>query len=251
VVQPVVPPIDYAAQMREQMAYERQQLAAQNEQAYQAAQAATQAAEAAKAELAALKQQVEIEQQLSQTALAELTTIDPEDAKKLLRPIMASQQQREAALRKELEAQRKFIEEAQHHQLAQTEKLRQEQLNAQILAQHPDFWEIQNTDTYKNFMAQKDGLSSKTRDQRAAEEYRAGNVGYVVDILKQVKATKPAITNIASVTPVQTGSLPVTPSTTTTAPDLHQLNQDYQMRKITHDKYLEGLAAVRKASKQS
>ena len=153
-------------------------------------------------------------------------------------------------IRKELEQQRKALADAQQRSAFEMYDMRRQAMNAEIMKAHPDFMQIQNTPEYKAFMSQHDGLSSKTRDQRAAEEYMAGNTAYVIDLLNQLKQNKPSVQNIMSVAPVQTANGATTaPATASSVPQytLAELNTLYQMRRITHDEYREQLNKLRAA----
>jgi hypothetical protein len=118
------------------------------------------------------------------------------------------------------------------------------------LQKHPDFHQLQHTAAYQTFMSQRDGLSSKTLDDRAAEEFQLGNVDYVIDLLDRVKGTVPSPVHAAVVAPVQVASSSVTTPDTPQAPPmtLRELNDAYSMRQLSHDEYRKKLAELRAAN---
>ncbi len=203
----------------------------------------------AQQELDTLKQRQALQDSLSQEAFADLGTVDPEDAKKITdvilkatAPAMVAIQQDNAKLREQLAVSQQQI-------TARMEQQRIQQLNAKLLQAHPDIVQLQNDPAYVSFMNQRDGLSSQTRDQRAAQEFTAGNVDYVIDLLNQLKGVQPSAAHIASVAPVQTASAATAPVNEPQAPamDLRTLNSMYQMRQITHDEYRAKLKELRAA----
>jgi len=134
-------------------------------------------------------------------SLGELDTLGTDDAKRLLEPVLKTQQEREAALAAELARQRQ--------ELAQTQqRMHSELLNAEIRKYHPDFLRYDSDPAFQAFMRQRDGLSSETRDQRAAREYAAGNAQYVIGVLNEFKRTRPDANQLTSVNPAMGGSVP-------------------------------------------
>lgn len=199
-------------------------------------------------ELDQLKQRQALQDSLNQDAFADLGTVDPEDAKKISNavlnataPVMTAIQQENARLRQQ-------IAESQEQIAARLEQQRIQQLNQRLLAAHPDFIQLQNDPAYIAFMNQRDGLSHMTRDQRAAQEFSAGNVDYVIDMLNQLKGVQPSADSITSVAPVQTAAAAQVSQQVATPPmDLRTLNSLYQMRQISHDEYREKLKELRAA----
>lgn len=199
-------------------------------------------------ELDQLKQRQALQDSLNQDAFADLGTVDPEDAKKISNavlnataPVMTAIQQENARLRQQ-------IAESQEQIAARLEQQRIQQLNQRLLAAHPDFVQLQNDPSYIAFMNQRDGLSHMTRDQRAAQEFSAGNVDYVIDMLNQLKGVQPSADSITSVAPVQTAAAAQVSQQVATPPmDLRTLNSLYQMRQISHDEYREKLKELRAA----
>lgn len=255
--QPAVPPV-YPPQAPQQITYdprvmaalqqaegERQRLAQENAAAQQTiANLLT-----AQQELDNLKQRQALQDSLSQDVFNDLGTVDPEDAKKISSVILNATAPAMTAIQKENEKLRQQIAESQQQMSARMEQQRVQQLNARLLQAHPDFVQLQNDPNYIAFMNQRDGLSSQTRDQRAAQEFSAGNVEYVIDMLNQLKGVQPAAAHIVSVAPVQTATSAVTPTAQPQAAplDLRTLNSMYQMRQISHDEYRAKLKDLRAA----
>lgn len=248
---PVAPQIDPIRLA--QMEAERQQLAAERQQLLDRSKAQDQAIQnllQSQQELETLKRQQEIAKSLSEEQFAQLESIEPEDAKRIRESMVAATQAATMPLYKELAETRRLAEERAVQAAQEAERVRIQMLTQQITAKHPDFFTLQNTEEYRRFMSQRDGKSVKTRDDRAAEEFKAGNVEYVNDLLDQLKGTIPSADHIASVAPVQTAysaSL-VDPAPAAPTMTLRDLNDQYQMRQISHEQYREGLKQLRAAN---
>lgn len=243
-VSPIYPPQNMQPQMTydpravaalQQVEGERQRLAQENA----AAQQTINNLLSAQQELENLKQRQALQESLSQEAFNDLGTVDPEDAKRISAAVLNAAAPAMTAMQQELNKTKQMLAESQQQMTARMEQQRVQQLNQRLLQAHPDFVNLQNDPSYVAFMNQRDGLSSQTRDQRAAQEFTAGNVDYVIDLLNQLKGVQPSAAQIASVAPVQTANTAsATPTQTKEAPlDLHTLNSMYQMRQITHDEY--------------
>ena len=202
-------------------------------------------------ELDTIKAQQDIYANLDQQTFDSLSSLDPEDAKKLSAGLLNATSRSIAPLREELAQQRQLIEQRAQQQRQEMEVARIKALNARVLAAHPDFYQLANSKQYRDFMAQRDGLSSKTRDMRAAEEFAAGNVEYVIDMLNRIKGTTPPVANVQTVAPVQiattAGVTPNAPAQPATMDSLEELNRQFSRRQITHDEYRRRLAALRAA----
>lgn len=227
----------------QQLQQERQYLMQQNAQQQEAINNLI----AANQEYTALKQRAELQAALTDDAFGELSTVDVDDARAIGRAVLNATQAAFAPMQEELARTRKLVEDKTGEQQARMEQARLLSLRDKVLAAHPDFEYIQNTQEYQNFMSQRDGLSSQTRDQRAAQEFRAGNTDYVIDMLKQFKSNVPTVSSIQTVAPVQaaTGTPVATPSAQPLT--LGELNTLYQLRKISYDEYMEKLKAIRAA----
>ena len=244
---PAVPPSqpDQSLIIQQLMA-ERQQLMEQNNSMRDAIDNLSKDRE----ELARMKREQEIQQSLAAQNFDNLSSVDSEDAQAISRAVLSAAQAPLNDIRAELEQQRKALAEAQQQQAYEMHEMRRKAMNAEIMKAHPDFVQLQQTPEYRAFMSQHDGLSSKTRDQRAAEEYMAGNTAYVIDLLNQLKQNKPSVQQVMSVAPVQSAAGAVAAPTSPAAPQytLSELNTLYQMRRIDHDEYREQLKKLRAAN---
>lgn len=201
-------------------------------------------------ELERIRREQEAQQAISAQAFENLGSVDVEDAQAISRAVLTAAQKPLEDLRADIAAQRAALEAAQKRTTQDMFNMRRNALNAEILRAHPDFPTLQNTPEYKQFMSQRDGLSSKTRDQRAAEEYMAGNTAFVIDMLNRMKGSKPNVEQVMTVAPVQSSSGAVgapAASGASTPYTLSELNSLYQMRRISHDEYREQLKKLRES----
>ncbi len=197
-----------------------------------------------------LKRRAAIQQQVDSVSYDDLASIDPDDARKLGASFLSAANAPIEDIRRELAEQRQMLQQTAEQQRAEAERLRIQHINDEILRAHPDFFELQNTPEYKQFMSQRDGLSSETRDQRAAREFLAGNTAYVVDVLNQLKGQKPNVKDIQSVAPVQTARTTAAVPTQQQGSQftLGELNSLYQMRRIDYPQYMAELKKLRAAN---
>lgn len=233
---------DYMAAMNQQIAAERQRYAEESA-AYQ--QQIQQLAHE-RDQLQAFRAQVEAQAALSPKAFESLESTDPNDAYRISAAVLNAAQAPLQSLREELQQQREELNRAMSQQQQALQQHRVNELSSRVLGAHPDFYQFQHTPEYVNFMSQRDGLSSKTRGERAAEEFMAGNTEYVIDMLNQAKGQVPSIAPMATVPPVQVASSVVQP-VATAAPGftLRELNDAMQTRSISHDEYRKRLAELR------
>ena len=243
---PAAPSQSDQSYLIQQLMNEREQLSHQNEAMRQAIDNLSKDRE----ELAQLKREQEIQRAVSAQAFENLGSVDPEDAQTISRAVLSAAQAPLENLRAELEQQRKALADAQQQSAYEMHEMRRKSMNAEIMKAHTDFMQLQQTPEYRAFMSQRDGLSTKTRDQRAAEEYMAGNPAYVIDLLNQLKQNKPSVQQVMSVAPVQSAAGAVSAPTAPAAPQytLPELNALYQMRRISHDEYREQLNKLRAAN---
>lgn len=228
-----------------QLEQERRALAARNAEQEQVIQNLL----TAQQELDQIKAQQELQAAMAAEAFDDLETVDPEDAKRITNKVLNVTQRAIEPLRQEIEQQRRTADERLQAQQYQFEVQHRAEMNRRITEVHPDFLALQHNPAYHAFMQQRDGLSSKTIDQRAAEEFRAGNADYIIDVLNRLKGTIPSATQITTVAPVQTASSVATAATDPQAPPLtlKELNDRFQMRQITPDEYKRQVQAARAA----
>lgn len=217
---------------------EYQQLAQQYTQLQQQYQQSQQQLDAYNA----AQRQAQIQNAISADAFNDLETIDADDAKKISDKVLGATSQSLDEIRKEIAAQRDLITRT-------AGQAREGVLEQEVLRVHPDFYDIVKTDDYNNFIQQRDGLSSKTRGQRLLEEFTAGNTAYVIDVLNQFKTGRPSIQSITSVAPVQTPTYASAAAGSPQQPQytLRELNDLYQTRQISHEKFREELSKIRAA----
>lgn len=250
------PPSDEKA-LQHQLAMERaayMQREQQWMQAMQVQQEQLAAAQQAQQELENYKRQVELQQQLSSEELYNgLETVDAADARRIAQVAASAYQPQLEAMRQQMEQQSKAFQQAHAYTQQQMAALQSKRTREELLAAHPDFFQLYATPAFKQFLSQRDGLSSRTREERAMEEYNAGNAAYVIDMINTYKGVVPRVENMQQVAPVQvasaaTAAVPVTP--VQPQDTLADLNNLMQTRQITPDEYRVRLNALRAAQPQ-
>lgn len=240
--------ITLQTQMQQQYAErEKQWMAAMQQQ-----QAELEAARQARAELEALKQQQAIQQQLaSDEAFAGLETVSPDEGRRLVQIATSAMQNTLQQQQNEFARQQKALFDQQQQVQQQLQNQQMQRTSQEILARHPDFYTLYSTPQFQQFMMQRDGLSSKTREQVATEEFYAGNSAYVIDMLDRYKGTGSAA-SMQQVPPVQVAGAPAQSSQPAAQPQmtLAELNTLMQTRQITPDQYRVALNQLRSAPPQ-
>lgn len=163
-------------------------------------------------ELARMKEEREIEQLLSSSE-TEFTTIDKEDAKKLLAPIVRTVREQANRAVKDSEARVQQLEQELQERFR---KLDDEKFTARlnktrdaILKAHPDLESLQKTPAYQQMMMSPiGGNAGLLVGQLVAAEYQRGNADYVINVLNQVKQSVPDLANVASVSPAAATTAP-------------------------------------------
>lgn len=245
------PDVQWQAQMQAM-----QQSYAQREQqwmqAMQQQQAELEAARKAQAEYEAYKQQIELQQKLaSDETFNSLETVAPDEARRIAQIVTANVQN---TLDQQRQAWAQQQEEMRQRQEAMQKQLYNQNLqraSQEVLAKHPDFYALYQTPQFQQFMTQREGLSSKTREQVATEEFYAGNTAYVIDLLDRYKGRAPAA-QMQQVPPVQVAGAAVQPGAAPSAPQmtLAELNTLMQTRQITPEEYRQRLNELRAAPPQ-
>jgi hypothetical protein len=231
--------------LAERLAAEREQF----RQAYGAQAKELDELRAKAAELDDIKRRASVRADVQQKMLDGLSSVTPEDAQAISESVLTMADQRLDPLKQQLEQQRREFEEATARQRAELERSRREMLNGRILAAHPDFYQIMNTPEYRQYVTQRDGKSSETRDVRAAREYLNGNTDYVVDMISQFKASRAGAARPDAVPPAQVapGGAPAQGAPQKAPLTLRDLNNLFQTRQISPDEYMRMLPEVRKA----
>lgn len=243
------PQVDF--QMWQRMEAERNYMMQQNQamvQQLQEAQQTIQQLQQANQEYNDLRQRAELQASINDEAFGELSSVDSSDAVRISHATINAVQKGLDPFRQELAELRELVNTRTGQQQQQIDRQRVEALTNKVLEAYPDFVQFQHTPEYQQFMSQRDGLSHMTRDQRAAQEFRAGNTDYVIDMLRQFKEGVPNTAHIMSVAPVQTPSGQASVPTQDTPPmTLSELNTAYHMRQIPHEVYLQELKKIRSA----
>ena len=252
VPQPAPPyPYDTA---RQQLEMQRQQLLAERD-------ALTAELQKSSADLQALRQQQrewELDKQqraLSDTlardaTLGDLETVDPNDARRIAAAAANAMHVSIDAMQQELAAQRAALQQSVAANSQNMQQLRAQQLRDEILRVHPDFFSLYQDPEFRAFLQQPEGMSSRTRDQLATEEFNAGNAKYVIDMVDRFKQRAPQGDAITTVAPVQVAAGSVAPAAPAPAVTytLADLNNLMQTRQITPDQYREMLKEWRAAN---
>ena len=134
-------------------------------------------------------------------AQQEFSSLDTEDAKRLISPLIQSirKQNEQSEKRVQQYAQavnQRFDEMAKHEAASRITRTRDKVLKA-----HPDLEALQQTEAYRKLMLTPlGGNSGILTGQLVAAEFNNGNADYVINVLNQVKqAAAPDLMNMVSV----------------------------------------------------
>lgn len=240
--------------LQRQLEAERQAWAAERTQwqaAVQKQNEMLQQAAATQKEYDQLKQQAELTQKLSSDELfANMSTVDADDARQIVQLTAQTLQAPLDSMRQEMQKQQAELAKQQQYINEQMFRMRQERAANEVYTVHPDFPQLAVDPNFLQFARQRDGYTSKTREQIAWEEFNAGNPGYVINLVNEYKGKAPKPENVQTVPPVQVANSTTTavPQTPTAVPyTLAELNSMMQMRQISPEQYREGLNALRAA----
>lgn len=243
-VAPQTAPIPADASLQRQLESERQ-IWAQEKQQWQAVvqqqNAMLQQAAQMQQEYTALKQQEALAQQLSSDELFNgLTTVDTDDARRLVQLTAQTLQQPLDNMRQELQKQQQLIGQQQQYIDAQVYRMQQAKASQELQDAHPDFAQLVHDPNFIQFARQRDGYTSRSREQTAWEEFNRGNSSYVINMVNEFKGIQPNVAPLQSAPPVQVATSAVTPEPQAQAAPrftLAELNSLMQMRQITPDQY--------------
>lgn len=247
-------------QWQQQMAAERQAFAQREEQwnqAYTAQQQELEELRKARAELDSYKRQAAMAQKFADDSAFEgLETVDANDARRIIQMTTSAMSEQMAQERAQLAAEREQMQQ----QLAQTQTYAQQQAQAalaarmrdQVLAAHPDFFQIYDNDpAFQQFLHSREGKSSYTREQMAMAEYNAGNAAYLIDMLNRYKGSAPKPDDMKTVAPVQVANAaPSAPPQTEQSYTLSDLNYMFHTGRLTQDQYRQELNKLRATQPQ-
>ena len=205
---------------------------------------------AEKNQLQQVKTERELEKVLDSLSFDDLGSVDPEDAKRIAKSVLGiTKQNLVGQVEERLNAQQQALQATyaqQQHELLRRDV---EARNRDIMRVHPDFFALQETPQYREFMSQPiTPGSTLTRDAVAAKEYQQGNTAFVIELLNQMKQSSHSPESIMTVAPVQSATSMNAASTddnTSPAYTLRELNDMYQMRVISQEEYREQLAKLR------
>lgn len=152
---------------------------------------------------------------LLQESTPELGSIDIDDAKKLLSPILRTVRAQMAQSSQQAVRRVQDVEKELHSQMERLREQEQRQQLARVrdivLKAHPDLEQLQKTPEYQQVMMQPvGGGSGLLVGQLVAAEYQQGNTDYVINVLNQIKtrANKNNVPEV-SVSPSSVPSGPV------------------------------------------
>lgn len=136
------------------------------------------------------------------SSIGELNTIDPEDAKRLVTPLLKRMDQEKQAV-----AQR--LSDMQQRNVM----TRQQRAYEAVVREFPDIQTFQTTDAYKRaMMAPVTPGSSLTVGQLVVAELQRGNADYAISAIKNIKQSQKPVPDLAQVASVgataPTGSAP-------------------------------------------
>lgn len=244
--------------LQRQLEQERQAWAAEREQwrtAIQQQNEMLQHAGAMQQEYNILKQQADLNQKLSDDELfANLTTVGSDDARQLVQLTAQTLQGPLDTMRQEMQKQQAALIKQQEYINNQMVRMQQQRATQDLYAAHPDFAQLAYDPGFTQFAQQRDGYTSRTREQAAWEEFNRGNSEYIIQMINEYKGMAPKAENVQVVPPVQVANGAVQQTQQgPTAPrfTLAELNNLMQMRQITPDQYREYLNEYRKAQSMS
>lgn len=197
------------------------------------------------AEYDELQRQAAARASLNAEAFKDLATVDPDDAVAISGQVMNATNAELAAIRKEMADLRASAMERDKQTAEAFAQQRMFDVNRRIMAAHPDYDTFRKSKQYADYMGQRDGLSSQTRDQRCAAEYMAGNADYVIDMLNRAKGASNVPADVAVVPPVQVAQGVATPPASRPTMTLGDLNALYQIHAITPEQYRSELAKIK------
>ena len=253
VQQPPLDPYTLMAQQQRQAALMTQQTQQMQQLAHERDILANQLAEMQKrnAEFEAAQQQQAMLASLDGAdELNALETVDPADARRIAAMTARMLKQPIDGVAAEVKAQREAIERNRVEALNATQQAQIARYAGEILQVHPDFYSLFNDPAFLQYLQEPDGLSSRSRDQAATQEFYAGNTRYVIDIVDKFKQNRPDNGKVTTVPPVQVAGGAATPAASSADKPtltLAELNSLYQMRRISPDEYRTRLKELRAA----
>lgn len=179
-------------------------------------------------------------------SIGELNTIDPEDAKRLVTPLLKRIDQEKQAVAKQLSDmnQRNVV-------------TRQQRAYETVVKEFPDIQTLQTTDAYKRaMMAPVTPGSSLTVGQLVVAELQRGNADYAISAIKSIKQSQQVVPDLAQVASVgataPTGSAPAPDiSGDVLTPDqIRHYRYLAQTKQISREEFHNVMAKHKEASKR-
>lgn len=180
------------------------------------------------------------------SSIGELNTIDPEDAKRLVTPLLKRMDQEKQAV-----AQR--LSDMQQRNVV----TRQQRAYEAVVREFPDIQTFQTTDAYKRaMMAPVTPGSSLTVGQLVVAELQRGNADYAISAIKNIKQSQKPVPDLAQVASVgataPTGSAPAADISgdVLTPEQIRHYRYLAQTRQISREEFHDIMAKHKEASKR-
>lgn len=211
-VQPANPAPQFDAT---RFAYERmQQLEAERNQMAQRLQQQEQNYAALQAQFNEQQQARQLQEQYNSLAASinrdlgeKLQSVDEADAYQIVDATLAAATPMLNEMRNRMDALQRSIDSKFQQQQALAFQQQQAATREAVLRAHPDFYQLALDPAYQAYMREKDGLSSRTRDDAALAEFQAGNAAYIIELLNQYKNRGAAVTApVGTVPPIETAT---------------------------------------------
>lgn len=211
-----VPPANPAPQFdATRFAYERmQQLEAERNQIAQRLQQQEQNYAALQAQFNEQQQARQLQEQYNSLTASinrelgeKLQSVDEADAYQIVDATLAAATPMLNEMRNRMDALQRSIDSKFQQQQALAFQQQQAATREAVLRAHPDFYQLALDPAYQAYMREKDGLSSRTRDDAALAEFQAGNAAYIIELLNQYKNRGAAVTApVGTVPPIETAT---------------------------------------------
>lgn len=204
------------------------------------------------AEYNKLKEQQEIDNYLSGTE--KLNTIDADDARKLLSPLLKTIKSEQASTQERFKAEREALDKRFAELDHREKELSRRKAYDTILKAYPDMAEIQRHQAYQDVMSSPIAPGSDILvGTMVARDLQLGKTDYVLNVLKTIKEKMavPDLMNVASVGSSSTATAPAPDKSgdLLTPEQLSELKFAFQNRQISREEYHERLAKHREASR--
>lgn len=180
------------------------------------------------------------------SSIGELNTIDPEDAKRLVTPLLKRMDQEKQAV-----AQR--LSDMQQRNVV----TRQQRAYEAVVREFPDIQTFQTTDAYKRaMMAPVTPGSSLTVGQLVVAELQRGNADYAISAIKNIKQSQKPVPDLAQVASVgataPTGSAPApdVSGDVLTPEQIRHYRYLAQTKRISREEFHNIMAKHKEASKR-